>query len=148
MHISDTHSPYDCLTSLSQHSLAGTLKNLRQDVFLTEGEDDHLFPVDRMYQIMRLVCARSVTASMFTAPEGGEHHCQVGNSALAREEIVRSLARFHQWNEYSGSLTIGKCCGMRNPTIAAIIHKPTDSGKWSLCARAAKHFSADTITVF
>jgi len=96
MHITGTHSPYECLTSLSQHSLDGILKDLRQDVLLTEGEDDHLFPVDRMYQIMReLVCAHSVTARMFTAREGAEHHCQVGNSALAREEVMRWLARFH-----------------------------------------------------
>jgi ABC-type nitrate/sulfonate/bicarbonate transport system substrate-binding protein len=42
-----------------------------------------------------LVCARSVTGRIFTAHEGAEQHCQVGNSALVREEIVRWLARFH-----------------------------------------------------
>ena len=32
------------------------------------------------YRAMReLVCARSVTARIFTAREGGEQHCQVGN---------------------------------------------------------------------
>jgi len=40
-------SPYECLTSLSRHTLDGILKNLRQAVLLTEGEDDHLFPVAR-----------------------------------------------------------------------------------------------------
>ena len=40
-------SPYECLTSLSRHALDGILKNLRQAVLLTEGEDDHLFPVAR-----------------------------------------------------------------------------------------------------
>jgi hypothetical protein len=39
-----------------------------------------------------LVCARSVTARIFTACE---QHCQVGNSVLARDEIVRWLARFY-----------------------------------------------------
>jgi hypothetical protein len=49
-----------------------------------------------LYRTMReLVCARSVTARIFTAREGAEQHCQVGNSALAREEIVRWLARFY-----------------------------------------------------
>ena len=42
-----------------------------------------------------LVCARSVTARIFTAREGGEQHCQVGNSALARDEIVNWLTRFY-----------------------------------------------------
>jgi hypothetical protein len=42
-----------------------------------------------------LVCARSVTARVFTAREGAEQHCQLGNSAVAREEIVCWLARFY-----------------------------------------------------
>ena len=42
-----------------------------------------------------LVCARSLTARILTARERAEQHCQVGNSALARAEIVRWLARFH-----------------------------------------------------
>ena len=42
-----------------------------------------------------LVCAHSVTARIFTAREGAEQHCQVGNSGLAREEIVRWLSRFY-----------------------------------------------------
>jgi hypothetical protein len=96
MHISGTKTPFDFLTSLSTHTLDGVLHNVKQDVLVTEGEDDHLFNVDWIYLIMReLVCARSVTARIFTAREGAEQHCQVGNSALAREEIVRWLARFH-----------------------------------------------------
>jgi pimeloyl-ACP methyl ester carboxylesterase len=96
MHISGTTTPFDFLTSLSAHTLDGVLHHVKQDVLVTEGEDDHLFNVDWIYRTMReLVCARSVTARIFTAREGAEHHCQVGNSALARTEIVRWLARFH-----------------------------------------------------
>ncbi len=96
MHITGTKSPFDCLTSLSTHNLDGVLHNVKQDVLVTEGEDDHLFNVDWLYRIMReLVCARSVTARIFTAREGAEQHCQVGNSAVAREEIARWLSRFH-----------------------------------------------------
>jgi hypothetical protein len=52
--------------------------------------------VDWLYRTMReLVCAHSVTARVFTAREGGEQHCQVGNSALARREIVRWLSQFY-----------------------------------------------------
>lgn len=96
MHITGTKTPFDCLNSLSTHNLEGVLHNVKQDVLVTEGEDDHLFNVDWLYRIMReLVCARSVTARIFTAREGAEQHCQVGNSAQAREEIVRWLSRFH-----------------------------------------------------
>ena len=96
MHITGTKTPFDCLTSLAAHNLEGLLHKVKQDVLVTEGEDDHLFNVDWIYRIMReLVCARSVTARIFTSREGAEQHCQVGNSALARTEIVRWLARFH-----------------------------------------------------
>jgi pimeloyl-ACP methyl ester carboxylesterase len=96
MHITGTDTPFDFLTAIEQHSLEGILHHVKQDILLTEGEQDHLFDVDWLYRTMReLVCARSVTARMFTAREGAEQHCQVGNSALAREEIVRWLSRFY-----------------------------------------------------
>ena len=82
--------------AIAHHSLDGILHNVKQDILLTEGEQDHLLNGDWIYRAMReLVCARSVTARIFTAHEGGEQHCQVGNSALARDEIVRWLARFY-----------------------------------------------------
>jgi hypothetical protein len=96
MHITGTNTPFDFLIAIAQHSLEGILHNVKQDILLTEGEQDHLFDVNWLYRAMReLVCARSVTARTFTAREGAEQHCQVGNSALAREEIVRWLARFY-----------------------------------------------------
>jgi hypothetical protein len=82
--------------AIAHHSLDGIVHNVKQDILLTEGEQDHLFNVDWIYRAMgELVCARSVTARIFTAREGAEQHCQVGNSALARAEIVRWLARFY-----------------------------------------------------
>lgn len=96
MHITGTKTPFDFLTSIAKHDLDGVLQNVKQDVLLTEGEDDHLFNTGWLYRIMsELVCAKSVTARIFTAREGAEQHCQVGNSALARDEIVRWLSRFH-----------------------------------------------------
>jgi pimeloyl-ACP methyl ester carboxylesterase len=96
MHITGTRTPFDFLTAIAQHSLDGILHNVKQDILLTEGEQHHLFDMEWLYRTMReLVCARSVTARIFTAREGGEQHCQVGNSALARAEIVRWLARFY-----------------------------------------------------
>jgi pimeloyl-ACP methyl ester carboxylesterase len=96
MHITGTKTPFDCLTSLAKHDLQGVLPNVKQDVLLTEGEDDHLFNTGWVYRIMsELVCAQSVTTRIFTAREGAQMHCQVGNSGLARTEIVRWLSRFH-----------------------------------------------------
>jgi pimeloyl-ACP methyl ester carboxylesterase len=96
MHITGTKTPFDFLTAIAQHSLDGILHNVKQDILLTEGEQDHLFDVNWIYRTMgELVCARSVTARIFTAREGGEQHCQVGNSALARKEVVRWLSQFY-----------------------------------------------------
>src|SRR3954452_284091 len=96
MHITGTQTPFDCLLELDKHDLGGVLRHITQDVLVTEGEDDHRFDTGWIYRIMReLVCARSVTARIFTAREGAEQHCQVGNSALARNEIVRWLAKYH-----------------------------------------------------
>jgi hypothetical protein len=38
---------------------------------VTEGEEDHLFDTEWLYRIMReLTCARSVTVSRITLPDG------------------------------------------------------------------------------
>ena len=96
MHITGTTTPWDFLTAISQHSLEGILHRVQQDILLTEGEQDHLFDIGWIHRAMReLVCGHSVTARIFTAREGAEQHCQVGNSTLAREEIIRWLSRFY-----------------------------------------------------
>ena len=96
MHITGTTTVWDFLCAIDQQSLEGILYHVKQDVLLTEGEQDHLFDIGWVHRTMReLVCAHSVTTRIFTAREGAEQHCQVGNSALAREEIVRWLSRFY-----------------------------------------------------
>jgi hypothetical protein len=96
MHITGTKTPWDFLNSIAQHSLEGILRNVKQDILLTEGEQDHLFHISALPRTMaELRCARTVTARMFTAREGAEQHCQLGNSAAAREEIIRWLSRFY-----------------------------------------------------
>ena len=96
MHITGTKTPFDFLTEIAKHSLDGILHNVKQDILLTEGEQDHLFDIGWVHRTMReLVCARSVTTRILTAREGAEQHCQLGNSAVARHEIVRWLARFY-----------------------------------------------------
>jgi hypothetical protein len=96
MHITGTKTPFDFLTAIAQHSLDGILHNVKQDILLTEGEQDHLFDIGWVHRTMReLVCARSVTTRIFTAREGAEQHCQLGNSAVAGHAIVHWLASFY-----------------------------------------------------
>jgi hypothetical protein len=120
MHITGTKMPFDFLTAIAQHSLEGILHHVKQDILLTEGEQDHLFHVDWLYRTMReLVCARSVTARIFTAREGGEQHCQVGNSAIARQEIVCWLARFYPNMRASAGETVASSTHGKAPSRAA-----------------------------
>jgi hypothetical protein len=96
MHITGTKTPFDFLTSIEKSSLNGILHHVKQDILLTEGEQDHLFDVGWVHRTMReLVCARSVTTRIFTAREGAEQHCQLGNSTVARHAIVHWLASFY-----------------------------------------------------
>jgi pimeloyl-ACP methyl ester carboxylesterase len=96
MHITGTTSSFDFLAAIAKQSLDGILDRVTQDILLTEGEQDHLFHVSYLYRTMReLVRARTITARIFTAREGAEQHCQLGNSAVAREEIVHWLSCFY-----------------------------------------------------
>jgi len=81
---------------LNQHTLEGILHRVTQDVHLSEGENDHLFPISRLGRVIsELTCARTVTARVFTAREGAEQHCAVGGGAAAREEFISWLTRYH-----------------------------------------------------
>jgi pimeloyl-ACP methyl ester carboxylesterase len=92
MHITGTTTPYDCLQAESRHQVRDIAHLVKQDVLLTAGEQDHLFPPECLEQETHaLVCARSVTARVFTAREGGEQHCQVGHSALAMRQMINWL---------------------------------------------------------
>ena len=51
-----------------------------------------------MHQIMeQLTNAQTVTTRLFTAREGGEQNCQVGNAAVAGAQLVNWLDQFHGW---------------------------------------------------
>jgi pimeloyl-ACP methyl ester carboxylesterase len=96
MHITGTTTAYDLMQHLNQHTLEGILPRVTQDVHLSEGKNDHLFPISRLGRVIsELTCARSVTARVFTTREGAEQHCAVGGGAIAREELVSWLTRFH-----------------------------------------------------
>jgi hypothetical protein len=122
MHITGTKTPFDFLTSIAKSSLEGILHNVKQDILLTEGEQDHLFDVGWIHRTMReLVCARSVTARIFTAREGAEQHCQLGNTAAAREEIICWLSRFYP--DLQGARTV-----RTSPSISTAISAERSTG--------------------
>jgi len=68
---------------------------ITQDVLLTAGTDDHIVPLEQLFdQTRSLTNAHSVTVSLFTEYEGCVAHCQNGNEALLLA-YVRNWLWFH-----------------------------------------------------
>lgn len=96
MYTTGKETPYDHLRYWLEFSTWGFSHLVKQDVLLTAGESDHYVPLEYFYlQKEALVNARSLKGRIFTAEEGGEQHCQVGNLDLAIDEILDWLDGFH-----------------------------------------------------
>ncbi len=96
MYITGTQTPLDFYHHLSRHTMRPISSQIKQDVLLLAGEKDHYIPVDHFYrQRDALTNVRSVSSRLFTAAEGGEQHCQVGNHQPAVDEITQWLNSFY-----------------------------------------------------
>jgi pimeloyl-ACP methyl ester carboxylesterase len=96
MYITGTSDPFAYFKGWTAFSTEGFSRLITQDVLVLAGENDHLVPLDMYYkQKEALVNARSVRGRIFTASEGGDQHCQVGNLDLAWQEILDWLNEFN-----------------------------------------------------
>jgi pimeloyl-ACP methyl ester carboxylesterase len=96
MYITGTNSPYDYFRYWTRFTTRDISDQIKQDVLLLAGENDHFIPVEMYHrQKAALVNARSVRGRIFTAEEGGAQHCQVGNPDLVWNEILDWLGTFH-----------------------------------------------------
>ena len=87
--ITGTETPFDYLSVLGEFHAGEISPLIKQDVLLLAGENDHLVPLEQFdMQKNALTNARSVHGRIFTAEEGGDQHCQVGNLDLAWDEIT------------------------------------------------------------
>lgn len=92
MYITGTETPFDYFKSLQKHTVNGIGDKITQNVLLLAGEEDQYVPVKRMETLKNeLVNAKSITSRIFTKKDGGEQHCQVGNTQLVAEEITKFL---------------------------------------------------------
>lgn len=88
----------DSVRAASQKLLEFNETNLqsaqvRQDVLILTGEEDHFIPMKLHYlQVAALREARSLTARVFTRADEAQNHCQVGNIGLAVEVMLAWLA--------------------------------------------------------
>jgi hypothetical protein len=99
MYITGTGDPFAYFKGWAAFNTKAFSPFIRQDVLLLAGENDHLVPLDMYYrQKEALVNARSVRGRIFTAGEGGDQHCQVGNVDLAWREILDWLNELPVWD--------------------------------------------------
>jgi hypothetical protein len=88
-HVTGTQSPFGYLQEIRRYSTAGISAQVKQDVLLLAGADDHYVPLSMFYrQIEALTRVRSLTARLFTRAEHAQNHCQLGNVSLALRVIV------------------------------------------------------------
>ena len=94
MYISGTETPHDYFRFWLNFTTREISPLIKCDVLLLAGENDHFIPLE-MYHLQKeaLVNARSVRGRIFTAEEGGDRHCQVGNLDLAWNEILEWLTQ-------------------------------------------------------
>ena len=92
MYITGAKTPFEFYQNLSHHNLAGITDLITQDTLLLAGENDHYIPLDQFKRLKKSISnAKSLTCRLFTKAEGGEQHCQIGNHALAVNEIIEWL---------------------------------------------------------
>ena len=63
---------------------------VKQDVLILTGAEDHFIPLKMHYkQVNALKNARSLTARIFTREDLAQNHCQIGNSGLALDVMLK-----------------------------------------------------------
>jgi pimeloyl-ACP methyl ester carboxylesterase len=91
MYITDKKTPMDAADVAFQMNEKNLHSDLvKQDVLILTGREDHFIPF-KMHnkQVKALTNAKSVTARVFTREEQAQNHCQIGNTGLALDVIVK-----------------------------------------------------------
>ena len=77
------HGMFDVLNAFKAYRLAPVAAQIKQDVLLLAGTEDHFVPVEQLELTKKaLTGARSITAVTFDAASGGALHCQMGAPSL------------------------------------------------------------------
>jgi len=83
----------DCLKVTDHFTLEGVLDRIRVPVYITHGEDDRQIPVTDAHKTYE-GCVNSPRKELriFSAEEGGEQHCSIGNMSLATNAMADWIA--------------------------------------------------------
>ncbi|GAA5237124.1 prolyl oligopeptidase family serine peptidase [Verticiella sediminum] len=83
----------DCVKVTDRFTLEGVLDRIRVPIYITHGEDDRQIPVtDATRTYEECVNAPSKALRIFSAEEGGEQHCSIGNMSLATNAMADWIA--------------------------------------------------------
>lgn len=94
MYITKTKTPMDAMKTILQLNEKNLHSDLvKQDVLILTGAEDHFIPL-KMHdmQVKALVNAKSVTGRVFTEKDQAQNHCQIGNTGLALDVMLKWLA--------------------------------------------------------
>jgi pimeloyl-ACP methyl ester carboxylesterase len=91
MRITKSETPFEGAQlnlSLSRKNMSA--EQIRQDVLILSGEEDHFIPI-RLHnqQVAALSNAKSVTDHIFTKTEHAQNHCQIGNVGLMLDTLIQ-----------------------------------------------------------
>jgi hypothetical protein len=71
---------------------------VKQDVLVLTGRNDHFIPFKaHKMQVRALTNAKSVTAKVFTKETHANNHCQIGNTGLMLDSIVKWVEGISQF---------------------------------------------------
>jgi pimeloyl-ACP methyl ester carboxylesterase len=77
------HGVFAVLDTFKSYRMAPVAAQIKQDVLLLAGADDHFVPIEQLGNMRdSLRNARSVTAITFDRESGGAQHCQIGAPSL------------------------------------------------------------------
>ena len=94
MYVTKTKTPMASMKTFLQLNEKNLNSDLvKQDVLILTGAEDHFIPL-KMHdmQVKALVNARSVTGRIFTQKDQAQNHCQIGNTGLALDVMLKWLA--------------------------------------------------------
>jgi dienelactone hydrolase len=82
-----------CLKITDYFTLDGVLERIRVPIYITHGADDRQIPVsDAQKTYEECVNAPRKELRIFSAEEGGEQHCSIGNMSLATNAMADWIA--------------------------------------------------------
>jgi len=89
MYITGTDTSAEWIALVQDYSVSDIAHQIRQDVLLLAGENDHMDPLKEYYNNMAgLANAKSLTGQIFTAEQHAQNQCQIGNLKLALDVIL------------------------------------------------------------